>query len=424
MGKKIINDKTRVALIGVSLGLGLLANTTVVSASSTHTVQRGDSLSAIASRYGVSVGKLVQLNDIPNANIIRVGQVLTISNQSSNNSESEGLFANGVLPIDKSLYAVTSRFGQRQDPIGNGNKFHYGLDIASKNINRSSIYSMLPGKVSRSGYHSGYGYYVRISHQGVDTLYAHMAEQPLVKVGESVSAGKRIGIVGTTGLSTGPHLHLEVIINGKQVDPEPYVKEILNKKNVVTPSSSSSSSASKVEERVHTVRSGDTVSKIAQQYGTTIEQIKVLNKMSNANIIHVGQKIIVSRNQVSSGEGSNSNTPQNPTHTPTVQATHTVQRGDSLWLIATRNNLTVHELKDINSLTSDIIHVGQKLNLSKISSSTSQGTTSQSKKTYTIKRNDSLWKIANEHGITVKRLKELNNLQSDIIFVGDTLVVS
>lgn len=116
---------------------------------------------------------------------------------------------------------ITSPFGMRVHPIKKVNKQHEGVDIsASKG---DPIKAASAGVVEYSGYSSGYGYNVIINHQnGYRTLYAH-ASKLLVKSGEIITKGQKIALVGSTGLSTGPHLHFEIRINGAPVDPTEYI---------------------------------------------------------------------------------------------------------------------------------------------------------------------------------------------------------
>ncbi|MBR5518347.1 MAG: M23 family metallopeptidase, partial [Clostridia bacterium] len=116
---------------------------------------------------------------------------------------------------------ITSKYGWRLHPVLGYEKLHTGVDIgAGYNAN---IIAASSGKVITATYNSAYGNYVVIDHGGgVCTLYAHQSSIA-VSVGQTVSAGQVIGYVGSTGYSTGPHLHFEVIINGSTVDPLGYI---------------------------------------------------------------------------------------------------------------------------------------------------------------------------------------------------------
>ncbi|MBN1192669.1 MAG: peptidoglycan DD-metalloendopeptidase family protein [Coriobacteriia bacterium] len=123
-----------------------------------------------------------------------------------------------------------SAFGWRIHPILGYKKFHAGIDIGGnavgKSINGAAIVAAADGKVIFAGSRSGYGNTVIIDHgNGVTTLYAHQQTGGIkVSVGQQVEKRDRIGTVGSTGLSTGPHLHFEVRINGNPVDPMIYLK--------------------------------------------------------------------------------------------------------------------------------------------------------------------------------------------------------
>jgi len=118
---------------------------------------------------------------------------------------------------------LSSGFGYRRDPFTGKTAFHSGIDIAAPR--GTSIYAAGAGKVTFSGYNSsGYGYMVEIQHNnGLKTVYAHCSKL-YVKTGDFVGKGDLIAAVGSTGRSTGPHLHFEVRVNGKAVDPRQYVK--------------------------------------------------------------------------------------------------------------------------------------------------------------------------------------------------------
>lgn len=116
---------------------------------------------------------------------------------------------------------VSSRFGMRADPFSGRSAFHKGVDIASPM--GSKIKAMGDGVVSHAGEKTGYGLMVEVTHgKGYVTRYAH-ASAVLVKVGDRVSKGDPVAEVGTSGRSTGPHLHFEVVRNGKAADPLHYL---------------------------------------------------------------------------------------------------------------------------------------------------------------------------------------------------------
>jgi murein DD-endopeptidase MepM/ murein hydrolase activator NlpD len=112
---------------------------------------------------------------------------------------------------------LTSTFGFRSDPLGMGRRMHSGLDIPGPL--GSAVRSTEAGVVSFAGWSGGYGNLVVVDHGGgVKTRYGHLL-RPLVAAGEAVRAGDAVGLLGSTGRSTGPHVHYEVRIGGAAVDP-------------------------------------------------------------------------------------------------------------------------------------------------------------------------------------------------------------
>ena len=119
---------------------------------------------------------------------------------------------------------ISSPFGNRVSPFGGSIEFHRGVDIAGS----GAISAAQSGTVETATYHSSYGYYVVINHGtingvNVKTLYAHMQPGLLVAPGQTVSQGQQVGVMGTTGSSTGVHLHFEVQENGAVVNPVNYI---------------------------------------------------------------------------------------------------------------------------------------------------------------------------------------------------------
>lgn len=115
---------------------------------------------------------------------------------------------------------ITSPYGYRIHPISGGSKLHAGVDIGAPT--GTSIFAAASGQVVTAKYSSSYGYYILINHgNGVYTLYAHCSAL-YVSAGDAVAQGNSIAAVGSTGNSTGPHLHFEVKINGSTVNPLNY----------------------------------------------------------------------------------------------------------------------------------------------------------------------------------------------------------
>nr|MBQ0091346.1 M23 family metallopeptidase [Candidatus Enterousia merdequi] len=124
-------------------------------------------------------------------------------------------------PVDKNV--ITSQYGVRQDPFTKENKQHKGIDFAGKI--GSELYAVAPGRVISAGDRSGYGTTVEIDHGlGFTTLYAHLSKIKVSR-GDWVRPGTVIGLAGSSGRSTGPHLHYEIRYKGTPFNPINFVKE-------------------------------------------------------------------------------------------------------------------------------------------------------------------------------------------------------
>ena len=123
------------------------------------------------------------------------------------------------MPLARAL--MTSDYGMRTHPVLGGRRNHKGIDLAQPT--GTPVYATADGIVSKAEPFSSYGNYIQIEHGGeLQTRYAHLSGYA-VAAGEQVSKGQLIGYVGTTGRSTGPHLHYEVRVAGEAVDPRPYM---------------------------------------------------------------------------------------------------------------------------------------------------------------------------------------------------------
>ena len=204
---------------------------------------------------------------------------------------------------------ITSRYGPRRG------RAHQGLDISLKT--GDPIYATFDGKVRFSKAAGNYGNLVIIRHNnGLETYYAHLSQRD-VEVGDWVVAGQQIGLGGSTGRSTGPHLHYEVRYKGQSFDPERIIDfssgnlrraELLLKRRHFSiyakyeQDFDAEVEVEKIEEaerkaaaaiQYHTVRSGDILGSIARKYGTTVTRICQLNGIKSTSILRIGQRLRV-----------------------------------------------------------------------------------------------------------------------------------
>lgn len=126
-----------------------------------------------------------------------------------------------AMPV-KNAFRFTSSYGTRRDPKTGGRRMHSGVDFAASL--GTPLYATADGIVTHAGWQSGYGRLIKIQHEfGIETRYAHLSRLR-VKVGQKVSRGDRIGDMGASGRVTGVHLHYEVRVGGKAVNPMIYIK--------------------------------------------------------------------------------------------------------------------------------------------------------------------------------------------------------
>lgn len=212
-------------------------------------VRPGDTLWAIARKYDTTVNALVQINGIRNPNTIRVGTRLTIpetkvelnrgvtvnrskrplitsrSRTNTIRSTDVGLnFSDSTENMETVLRSKLSR------PVAGGvltsgygyrwGRMHRGVDWACPT--GTPVFAAASGVVIFSGWRTGYGWMVELDHGGYRTRYAHNSKL-LVRVGQVVVSGEQVSLTGATGRTTGPHLHFELILQGRHVDPLKYL---------------------------------------------------------------------------------------------------------------------------------------------------------------------------------------------------------
>ena len=139
--------------------------------------------------------------------------------KTTNKAQDNNIYSDFAKPVKS--YRITSRYGYRNHPVTGERKMHKGIDLAAPT--GTPTYSYKSGKVIVSKYSQSYGNYIVVDHgEGISTLYAHLSERK-VSVGDKVEKGQLICLIGSTGLSTGPHLHFEYRVNSVAVNPEQYI---------------------------------------------------------------------------------------------------------------------------------------------------------------------------------------------------------
>jgi murein DD-endopeptidase MepM/ murein hydrolase activator NlpD len=179
-----------------------------------YTVKSGDSLLKISSGMGVPLAAILDANDIQ-SDTITPGTTLFIPGARMRSEDLK--LALGELFIYPIRGRLTSPFGWRNDPISGVRRYHAALDLAANT--GTPVKAAMDGKAATVGYNATYGKFIILSHSnGFQTMYAHLSVTSVTQ-GSSVQQGAKIGEVGSTGYSTGPHLHFAIYKNGRAVNP-------------------------------------------------------------------------------------------------------------------------------------------------------------------------------------------------------------
>jgi murein DD-endopeptidase MepM/ murein hydrolase activator NlpD len=194
-------------------------------------------------------------------------------------------------PPNGSLWSMPLKDSRLSSPFGLRRfRWHHGVDL--RLTTGDDVYAAFDGIVRMASYDRyGYGHFVLIRHRnGLETIYGHLSKL-WVTVGKEVRAGDVIGLGGSTGRSTGPHLHFEVRYKGLSINPEEMYDFTAHtlRQSVFLVSSSSFEHVLKMNEAVvHRVRSGENLSVIARRYGVSVSHITRMNKISSSTVLRVG----------------------------------------------------------------------------------------------------------------------------------------
>ncbi len=388
---------------------------TQTSGNGTYTVKAGDSLYRIAKNHNISLQELKSLNNL-NSDLIFAGQVLKVSGQvsSSQSSTNTSQSSNQTQASGNGTYTVKAGDSLYRIAV------NHNMSLQElKNLNNLSSNLIMPGQVLKV---SGQ---VSSSQPSTNTNTSQNSNQTqtngngtyTVKAGDSlyrIAVNHNMSLQELKNLN---NLSSNLIMPGQ-------VLKVSGQVSSSQPSTNTSQSSNQPQASgngTYTVKAGDSLYRIAVNHNMSLQELKNLNNLSS-NLIMPGQVLKVS-GQVSSSQPS-TNTSQSSNQTQTSgNGTYTVKAGDSLWAIANSHKMTLNDLKRVNNLSSDLIYVGQTLKVTKgaVTTVNKPNTQSNTNKTYTVKAGDSLWRIASNNGTTVNQLKALNNLTSDMIYVGQNL---
>ncbi|WP_278506504.1 LysM peptidoglycan-binding domain-containing protein [Ligilactobacillus animalis] len=393
------------------------AGQTQTSGNGTYTVKAGDSLYRIAKNHNMSLQELKSLNNL-SSDLIFAGQVLKVSGQvttnqpstntnTSQNSNQAQTSGNGTYTVKAgdSLYRIAVNYNMSLQEL--------------KNLNNLSSNLIIPGQVLKVSGQATSNQPSTNTSQNSNQTQASGNGTYTVKAGDSlyrIAVNHNMSLQELKNLN---NLSSNLIMPGQ-------VLKVSGQANTSQPSTNTNTSQNSNQAQAsgngtYTVKAGDSLYRIAVNHNMSLQELKNLNNLSS-NLIMPGQVLKVSGKTVSNKPSTNTaqNSNQNQAN---GNGTYTVKAGDSLWAIANSHKMTLNDLKQVNNLSSDLIYVGQTLKVTKGAVTTANKTNAQSspKKTYTVKAGDSLWRIASNNGTTVNQLKALNNLTSDMIYVGQNL---
>lgn len=432
---------------GSTSGSSNSGNTNSGSATSTtYTVQSGDSVWGISNKFGITMDQLIQWNNIQN-NFIYPGQKLTIkgsqengssTNNSGNNTNSSGNAgtSNGGQTTG-AKYTVQS--GDSVWKISNDHGITMAQLIEWNNIKNNFVYPgqqliVSNGGSSNTGANTGNTSGSNSSNSSSSNTAS--GTKYTVKAGDSVwSVSNKYGITMAQLIQWNniqnnfiyPGQQLTVSNSGSTNSASSNTGSSANTNN-----SSSANTGSSSSQGTYTVKAGESVWSVANKNGITMNQLIEWNNIKN-NFIYPGQQLIVKGgNSVNTNTGSTTsaakpNTPNTSATTSTSSSgntMYTVKAGESVWSVANKHHITMDQLIEWNNIKNNFIYPGQQVIVKKGSSQTTNQQTPAGSKTYTVKSGESVWGVADSHGITMAQLIEWNNIKNNFIYPGQTLIVA
>ncbi|MFY8330303.1 LysM peptidoglycan-binding domain-containing protein [Vagococcus carniphilus] len=406
----------------------------------THTVKPGDTLYGISAKYGVSVAQLKSWNNL-SSDMIYVNQKLVVKGGNKGGgstskptpkptpkpSTNNGNQTSKPKPSTSNGQTHTVKRGDTLYGIG----LQYGVSVAQlkswNNLSNDMIY--VNQKLVVKGGNKGGGNTSKPTPKP-STNNGNQTSKPkpstsnsqthTVKRGDTLyGIGLQYG-VSVAQIKSWNNLSNDMIyVNQKLVVKGGNKGGGSTAKPTPKPSTKPSTQTTTQSSSSYTVKRGDTLYGISLRYGVSVNELKQWNNLKS-DMIYVGQQLAINGKKAA----NHTATPVKKTSNQSQSSTYTVKRGDSLYQISLKYNVSVSDLKQANGLSSDLIYVGQTLKIPGTAKvATRQTTSNRQVKRHKVQTGDSLWSLSNKYNTSVSQLKTWNKISGDIIYTGQNLRV-
>ncbi len=338
-------------------------------------VQAGDNIVSLAKRNEMGAWEIRRYNDLEKEYELTPGEIIYLKPK-----KRKGSVPYHVVQPGETMWSISQMYGIKLKHLYRKNK-----------LDKKASEQPVPGQTL----------YLQANNPS-QPLTAERKESPVMKVvlpenphtpGDTVVNKEKPGEVA-------PVEHTPVMSTEPAISPN----EVQDTLNIPREKNDKSEQV-----HVHTVNAGETLFIIAKKYETSVEQIRELNSLPDYSI-KLGQLLII-----------NDAAKEPVVDTETTTFVHVVQAGETLYAIAKKYNMEVDELKRINKLVNENLAVGQKLHLNKSDTETQEKSTNELPATHKVEKGDTLYSLSRKYQVSVSDLIKLNNLQGEVISIGQVL---